>query len=173
MRGFTTTYNGISNILQNNVFVLNNIGDNKIKREYRAIWDTGATNTAISEKVVQECNLIPISKQKVSTASGISIANVYVVDLILPDDVKINNLTVTEAKLNGEDLLIGMDIMNKGDFSVSNFKGQTKFTFRIPSLEHSDYVKQRTLHAENKPLRNSKCPCGSGKKYKNCCGKNG
>ena len=26
--------------------------------------------------------------------------------------------------------------------------------------------------AEKKPGRNDPCPCGSGKKYKNCCGKN-
>lgn len=24
-----------------------------------------------------------------------------------------------------------------------------------------------------KPVRNEPCPCGSGKKYKNCCGKSG
>ena len=26
--------------------------------------------------------------------------------------------------------------------------------------------------AEKKPGRNEPCPCGSGKKYKNCCGRN-
>ncbi|WP_414146251.1 SEC-C metal-binding domain-containing protein [Campylobacter sp.] len=25
----------------------------------------------------------------------------------------------------------------------------------------------------NKPSRNDPCPCGSGKKYKDCCGKSG
>ena len=27
------------------------------------------------------------------------------------------------------------------------------------------------IHSEAKPKRNSPCPCGSGKKYKQCCGK--
>jgi uncharacterized protein YecA (UPF0149 family) len=27
-------------------------------------------------------------------------------------------------------------------------------------------------HAEKGPARNDPCPCGSGKKYKKCCGKN-
>ncbi len=31
--------------------------------------------------------------------------------------------------------------------------------------------KSRTIKKDNKIGRNSKCPCGSGKKYKNCCGK--
>lgn len=26
------------------------------------------------------------------------------------------------------------------------------------------------IHAESKPKRNDPCPCGSGKKYKLCCG---
>lgn len=32
-------------------------------------------------------------------------------------------------------------------------------------------VEQKTAKAEAKIGRNSPCPCGSGKKYKNCCGK--
>ncbi len=27
------------------------------------------------------------------------------------------------------------------------------------------------IQAQSKPGRNSPCPCGSGKKYKQCCGK--
>lgn len=36
-----------------------------------------------------------------------------------------------------------------------------------------EYKKSKTVvRAERKIGRNEKCPCGSGKKYKNCCGKN-
>jgi len=27
------------------------------------------------------------------------------------------------------------------------------------------------IHTQGKPERNGPCPCGSGKKYKQCCGK--
>ena len=27
------------------------------------------------------------------------------------------------------------------------------------------------INADSKPKRNDPCPCGSGKKYKSCCGK--
>ncbi len=27
------------------------------------------------------------------------------------------------------------------------------------------------IHVDEKPERNDPCPCGSGKKYKKCCGK--
>jgi hypothetical protein len=33
-----------------------------------------------------------------------------------------------------------------------------------------EYKQSRTVHVEKKPGRNDPCPCGSGKKYKKCCG---
>ncbi|MGI6210965.1 MAG: SEC-C metal-binding domain-containing protein [Anaerovoracaceae bacterium] len=35
-----------------------------------------------------------------------------------------------------------------------------------------EYKRSRIYHAPKKIGRNDPCPCGSGKKYKNCCGKN-
>jgi preprotein translocase subunit SecA len=35
-----------------------------------------------------------------------------------------------------------------------------------------EIVIQQPVRAEQKPGRNDQCPCGSGKKYKNCCGAN-
>lgn len=34
------------------------------------------------------------------------------------------------------------------------------------------YKRSKIVHAEKKPGRNDPCPCGSGKKYKKCCGAN-
>ena len=72
-------------------------------------------------------------------------------------------------------ILIGMDIISLGDFSVSNFNGKTQFTFRIPSQAHTDYVqvlKNQIPVTKDKTYPNDLCPCGSGKKYKKCCGRN-
>jgi len=33
--------------------------------------------------------------------------------------------------------------------------------------------KNKPIKAEKKPKRNDPCPCGSGLKYKNCCGQSG
>jgi uncharacterized protein YecA (UPF0149 family) len=35
-----------------------------------------------------------------------------------------------------------------------------------------DYKRSKIVRVEKKPGRNDPCPCGSGKKYKNCCGRN-
>ncbi|MGH4138518.1 preprotein translocase subunit SecA [Clostridium sp.] len=42
---------------------------------------------------------------------------------------------------------------------------------KITSTNHDDSVKKEPTKKEIKPGRNDDCPCGSGKKYKNCCGR--
>ena len=39
-------------------------------------------------------------------------------------------------------MLIGMDIINLGDFAITNKNGNTKFTFEIPSSRDIDFVKE-------------------------------
>lgn len=41
------------------------------------------------------------------------------------------------------------------------------------STEEEKAANNRPLAGEKKPKRNDPCPCGSGKKYKNCCGQSG
>ena len=85
---------------------------------------------------------------------------------------------VTSGKLSDTDFLIGMDIITLGDFSVTNVDNATTFSFRYPSCETIDYVKQaKKMNKKNLEIRKKeiekmgKCPCGSGKKYRYCCGK--
>ena len=39
------------------------------------------------------------------------------------------------------DVLIGMDIINLGDFAVSNHNGKTTFSFRMPSVDEIIFTK--------------------------------
>ena len=39
-------------------------------------------------------------------------------------------------------ILIGMDIIKHGDFSITNVNGKTTFSFRTPSVKEIDYVKE-------------------------------
>ena len=41
------------------------------------------------------------------------------------------------------------------------------------STDETEEKKNKPFTAEKKPKRNEPCPCGSGKKYKNCCGQSG
>ena len=93
----------------------------------------------------------------------------------LPDDVVIYNLQAIKGEVTGEaDVLIGMDVISFGDLAITNYKKQTKFTFRIPSQGSLDFVKEiNKLQKTQRPKigRNDPCYCGSGKKYKYCHGK--
>lgn len=141
-------------------------------KKYISIWDTGATGTVISQKVIDECGLIPIGMTRVSHAQGESVTAVFLVSVILPDGVVIPSLRVTRGVLSTCDVLIGMDIINQGDFAITHNGGKTTFTFGLPSKRHLDFVKQKPDAHSEKIGRNDPCPCGSGQKYKKCCGKN-
>ena len=43
----------------------------------------------------------------------------------------------------------------------------------LNSEEQSESKKSKPITGTKKPKRNDPCPCGSGKKYKNCCGQSG
>lgn len=146
---------------------------------FNAIWDTGATGTSISTEVARSLGLKPSGVADVHTANGPARQNTYIVDIHLPNRVNIPTVMVTEvdALVGNCQALIGMNIIMLGDFSITHLNGETCFSFRIPSLHKIDYVENPLLrisnHAPAKGVRisrNSKCPCGSGKKYKHCCG---
>lgn len=143
--------------------------------QFEGLWDTGASGTVISKDVVDKLNLKPIGKSKVFHANGESIVNVYAVNLFLPNQVAFQFIKVTEGVLNGFDLLIGMDIITTGDFSITNAGGKTTFSFRVPSIKEVDFVQEvksipAIVSIQPKVGRNDMCPCGSGKKYKHCHG---
>lgn len=183
---FTVKSNGIARVLYTPIIVSSTF-KNKDAKSFKgtAIWDTGATSSVITSKIVEKCNLISISKDKVHTAGGLDLQNVYLIDIVLPNGILVNSVRVTEAKeIAGADALIGMDIISLGDFAISNVDKKTVFSFRIPSCEIIDYHAQakkiaekqkasalRKLEANLKQHGNEKCPCGSGKKFRYCCGK--
>jgi predicted aspartyl protease len=112
-----------------------------LAKAYVGIWDTGATASAITQKIIDECVLKPISMAKVHGAGGEYLTEVYLVSVHFPNKVIFNPLRVTKAKLPaGSDMLIGMDIIGSGDFAVTSHQGRTCFTFRVPSVERIDFT---------------------------------
>jgi hypothetical protein len=134
--------------------------------EYRAIWDTGATRTVITEKVAQDLRLMITGYSKIGTVGGIIDATEHRIDIWLPNRLRVEEVPVLKGCISDKfDVLIGMDIITMGDFAFTNFGGRSVFSFRIPSLQTIDFAERR------EPSRNAPCPCGSGKKYKHCHGK--
>lgn len=189
IKQFTSSFDGISNVLENQVQIAEAFNpstisgtitpENRGAKEYSAIWDTGATNTVITQKVVNDFGLKPIGVTQLSTAGGTKDAPLYLVAIFPPNWFYVSELVVTEATVTGDaEILIGMDIINRGDFAVTNKDGKTVFSFRLPSVERIDFTKQKpaanpqpVVRSSAKVGRNDPCPCGSGKKYKKCHGR--
>ena len=130
----------------------------------RAVWDTGATGSVVGEETAARLGLQPIGYIPVETANGEYEAPIFICDIYLPTGIVVPSIEITGGKLGGNlDMLIGMDVITLGDFTITNLAGDTWFTFRMPSMQRADYKAIQT------PNENHRCPCGTTKKYKNCC----
>lgn len=107
--------------------------------EFRALWDTGADGSVISNSVVSALGLIPDGKIRVYHADGMSLVNTYTIDLRLPSGVVFRKLMVTSGDLKDTDVLIGMDVISMGDFAITASHGVTRFSFQIPSTHDIDF----------------------------------
>ena len=109
--------------------------------EFDALWDTGATGSVISQEVAAKLELLPEGTAKVFHAQGSTHVPKYFVNLGLPNGVEVVGVEALEGVLEGCGVLIGMDIINLGDFAVTNQDGVTMLSFQMPSVNHIDFVK--------------------------------
>ena len=148
---------------------------NPNRRKCRIMWSTGAARSQLSRRLIEELNLEAVVKEESGKQQLF-----YSLDVYLPNRVRMAKVEMTEINhaLPNPDIecIIGMDIISLGDCSVSHGDGNTFFSFRVPSLGGVDYVEQSKKkkapsHSPTMVRRNQMCPCGSGKRYKNCCGR--
>ena len=139
------------------------------KREIKALWDTGANITILNNELVKKLNPQPTGDGYLATISDEAVpSQKYKINLFLPGNIEFPNIEVINGETKGCDVLIGMDIISQGDFIISNYNGKTSFIFHLPSIGKFIYEPPKI----DKVGRNEPCPCGSGKKYKHCCGRN-
>jgi hypothetical protein len=162
-------YDGISNVAACSVKVcypqsILSADEAQISDDCIGIWDTGATGSAITELFAAKIGLKPVGRKKVSGLGGTIDKNRYLIDVILPNNVRVPDLSVTEIdnpidddgnKLETFGMLIGMDIICRGDFSLTNYEGKTVMSFRMPSMFKNDYVDEwnRRQAVQNKYKR--------------------
>jgi hypothetical protein len=125
------------------------------KNRYKAIWDTGASGTVITQVIVDNLGLIPTGMSIVHTANGQARQNTYIIDISLNEGITIKDVTVTCATAfsGGCNVLIGMDIISQGDFSITNFNGNTCMSFRKPSMHEIDFCTNPKMKANSNPTR--------------------
>lgn len=102
----------------------------------RSLWDTGASVTLISARVAKVLGLSSIGKSGVSGYNdGVDVKDTYCVHVGLATGDIVTNIMAMGFESDEYDVVIGMDIICKGDFAVTNQNERTTFSFRIPSEE--------------------------------------
>jgi len=146
------------------------------------VWDTGAESSVLRQDIVTLLGLKQRGFKTIIGVTGQSVRQTYFANL------KLNNQDISlDMEITGVDsfssdpkeaMLIGMDVIQQGDFSISNFGGHTVMSFRRPSQKKIDYCEETAQY--NKYLKihqawikhgNNKCPCQSGKVWEKCHGK--
>jgi predicted aspartyl protease len=142
VHALTTSHDNIANSITSPVEIVNLFTKEKIFT--RGLWDTGATHSAITKSLAEKLGLIEIQKISVSGVHGINDVSAYYVDILLSDGkVSLASLVseCTELSSDGSvGALIGMNVINKGDFAITNFQDKTTMSFRVPSLQKIDFV---------------------------------
>ena len=146
---FTVSDNSRLSSIITNAFMRQSVElcrDYKLKHqqaEVLALWDTGATGSSVSQGLARHLGLKPIDMCLVQGVKGVDPSPVYLIDILLPSNVAINNVRVAEFQDNGIfAMIIGMDIITLGDLAISNKDKKTIVSFRIPPSENPiDFTK--------------------------------
>jgi predicted aspartyl protease len=120
-----------------------------------ALVDTGATGSCISRRFATGAQLKSFKKGKVRGSHGVAIVPVYRVDVLLPQGILITNMDAAEFDGGNDfDFIIGMNILRMGDMALTNAKGKTVFSFRMPPAENHINFVQELKDNENKTSPN-------------------
>ncbi|GHV76946.1 hypothetical protein AGMMS49942_17670 [Spirochaetia bacterium] len=141
-RGFTKLYKVPVKKLTTPVNILPTASADKalrgVRAEVSALWDTGATITCIKPELRDRFKLRMAetgSSMPIAGIGGIIKAGFTIVSIFLAHNFKIEYCPVYVLDFPGNaDMIIGMDIITMGDFVVCNAKGETSFSFAIPSF---------------------------------------
>ena len=140
----TNIHIGLSSILPH--------GGSKSFISVKGIWDTGATGTVITKSIVDKLKLSPTGKTKVLGLNSSAIKDTYILDIGLPNKVRIPNCNVIESEINSKEIevLIGMDIIQLGDLAISNANNRTTFSYCIPAHKNPVDLVEKSIRVNPK-----------------------
>lgn len=149
-QAFTVKFSGKTNVLTSGVGVSIAFDPKTLKEkppqitEISAIWDTGASCTVISKEVANQLSLIPTGKTTITGVNHTSEENTYFVNIYLPNKVMLMYVKIVEAPAlsGGAGMLVGMDIIGSGDFSVYNEDRKTVMSYRFPTIGGMDFAQE-------------------------------
>jgi predicted aspartyl protease len=119
-----------------------------------SLWDTGAEWSLISPNIANAIGLVPIGNIQLAGINSVNLVKIAYVTAILPNDIRIPKIKILISNLIPNiDMLIGMDIIARGDLSISNGGNGTVFSFVMPSFPDKIdlFEKAVVVNKGNKP----------------------
>lgn len=141
-KAYTVVYDEIMRAIIIPVIFKSNTTATKVN----VLIDTGATGSFVSEWIARGSNATKLPMiSHTAFAEGVGVGEVYEMDIMFSSDIifKQNRLTTISDQYRKYDAVIGMDILSKVDFSISNYNGRTIFTLRTPSqgaIKYGDVI---------------------------------
>jgi hypothetical protein len=99
----------------------------------------------ITPKILSDLELTTVDTVTVHGVNSSAQAPIVLINLILPNKIQVNEVRAIVSKIEGVDLLIGMDLIQMGDFSISNHDGKTVFTFAIPPFQNRTDLYEKAI----------------------------
>lgn len=108
----------------------------------KGLWDTGCNVTSITKSLAMKLGLKKEGEVNVQIYSDSKpiIYNVYHANIYLPSGDCICNVQITE--FNGDkdfEILVGMNIICRMDFAITNLNNKTTFSYNLPSTQTIDF----------------------------------
>lgn len=104
------------------------------------VWDTGSEGCLISPELAEKLKLVLISYKIVVGVNSEDLSPEYLVNLFLPNDDSFEGVsTLVGSNLEEDEFIIGMSIINKGDFAITNVNSKTTMSFRSPSVARINF----------------------------------
>jgi len=97
-----------------------------------ALWDTGASYCVVSPVIAKKLSLVPLGQQELICIDGRFKTDFYIINLhFAPDWIE----TVVAMKSHCEtfQLVIGMDLLWRGDFMIKKNGSKLEFSFEVGS----------------------------------------
>ena len=116
--------------------IIHNISEEEQKSTAtNALWDTGATISAITPKLVNELNLISAGTVAIRGVTGSQDVEFVLVTVELPKNVLKQNMKMAICDFSTDiGVILGMDIITLGDFELLHGNNHTTFSFTSPPL---------------------------------------
>lgn len=103
--------------------------------EVETCFDTGASMTSINKLTAKLIGAEPYpSRYSIQTVNGITRAQCANIEIYLTKESEPIRKEVLVVENQSIEMLVGMDIIAMGDFSLIHQDGQRRFVFHVPNL---------------------------------------